>query len=457
MSDKVEFVSNDIPQDIVLHILHKLPVKSLIRFSCVSKLWFFLINNHHQQFNKFQMVESQKKPILLFTFQDCFKQKRFYYVQKEENGNTPNTNLFTYQKNISYNGLEYMIGYSNGLACYWNYGVHRESYNGEWVYFSLEICNPSRIEKLIIVSRLISRVGEHICCFRIGYNPFRNEYKVMCIMKYYEYEYYIFTLGSSKPWRKISNPWPKHRPMSSFPSNVRRRIPPISCNGTLFYETEKPEEEKKIYRRLSPAAGKENYRRFALVSFDLQGEKFQIIELPRDDEFVLNYNKGVFSPMEYKGCFSYSRMGTEEYDPYSGKVVLHILKDAVKSVWVKETIKFVLPRNQLDNPPLPDRDVIVIFCNQVILFWSNVGFYNVHSKKLKKVEIPKECFANYHENYISSYVENFHSLKAWATVTGEGNTRDVLEEYKKNSHLRREVFNNIPTNNPAVICFLDSL
>ncbi|XP_026450919.1 F-box protein At1g47810-like [Papaver somniferum] len=442
--------SNDIPLDILLQIFHKLPVKSLIRFSCVSKLWFYLINNDQQQFHKFHMVESQKQPTLISTFQDTYKKKRFYYVENEEHGNTSNAELIAYQKDNGYRGLEYMMGYCNGLGCYWNYGVRRESYNGEWVYFSLEICNPSRIEKLIIVSRFKSRVDEQICGFRIGYNQLSDEYKVMCIMKYEdEYEYYIFTLGSTNPWRKINNPWPKQRPTNCFPSSSRRRVPPIFCNGTLFYEAVKNEAEE------------EKYKRFTLVSFDFQGEKFQMIRLPSDDEFVTIFNNGGFSQLEYEGCFCYSSM--EKFDPYRGKVVLCILKDTVQHVWVKKTIKFVLPK-ELDNHALPASAGIVIFFNQVILYWrlhekqqDCHAIYNLHSNKLKEVQIPNECYGNDYEYCISSHAENFLSLKHFATKTGEGNTREVLEEYKKTSYLKREHFNDMPTSDPAVISFLDPL
>lgn len=122
-------------------------VKSLIRFSCVSKLWFCLIIKD-QQFNKFYMVESKKKPIFIFTFKDC-EAKRWYYMEKQHlNTYAYVHKLIVYGKH-KYMNHQYMIGYSNGLACYPNYSSTKDS---EWTYLSLQIPNPSRIEKLIFVS-----------------------------------------------------------------------------------------------------------------------------------------------------------------------------------------------------------------------------------------------------------------------------------------------------------------
>ncbi|RZC81846.1 hypothetical protein C5167_044449 [Papaver somniferum] len=133
---KVKFNSAfniDIPQDILLQIFCKLPVKSLIRFSCASKLWFYLIIKD-QQFNQFYMVESKKKPILIFTFKDC-EAKRWYYLEKQ----------------------------------------HLNTYGHK-----LLICNPSRIEKLIFVSCLKHKWGGgYICGYRFGYDPLSNEYKAV--------------------------------------------------------------------------------------------------------------------------------------------------------------------------------------------------------------------------------------------------------------------------------------
>ncbi|RZC70765.1 hypothetical protein C5167_033916, partial [Papaver somniferum] len=332
---KVEFsASNEIPADLLLQIFYNSPVKSLIRFSCVSKLWFHLTINDHQQFNKFHFVESQKKPILIFTFRVAYDIKKFYYLEKEEHDNA--LKLLPYQKKEIQN--KYVIGNVNGLFCYWNLGSRPMC---EWVYFSLEVCNPSRVKKLTIVSRLKSRVGQIVYGFRFGYDHLKDEYKVIGILKFKEeYEYYVLTLGGIEHWRQIHNPRPKHRPTKYFESTGRRVVPPISCGGTIFYEIEKDEC-------------------FTLVSLDLHSEKFQMIKLPCDGDFSNLY------PSEYKGCFCYSSV--QKINPHKGKVALYMLKDIVTEDWVKEIIEFDLPR-ELDYPAPPSSTRIMNFPNQVFLY-----------------------------------------------------------------------------------------
>ena len=38
---------HDLPQDVVVEILSRLPVKSLMRFNCVHKSWYALMRSHH--------------------------------------------------------------------------------------------------------------------------------------------------------------------------------------------------------------------------------------------------------------------------------------------------------------------------------------------------------------------------------------------------------------------------
>ncbi|XP_004289386.1 PREDICTED: F-box/kelch-repeat protein At3g06240-like [Fragaria vesca subsp. vesca] len=63
---------NNIPEDIIVEILSKLPVKSLLRFRCVSKRWCSIVSD--PQFAKLQFkVACEQKTLnhrLLFTRND---------------------------------------------------------------------------------------------------------------------------------------------------------------------------------------------------------------------------------------------------------------------------------------------------------------------------------------------------------------------------------------------------
>ncbi|CAF2045076.1 BnaA09g27460D [Brassica napus] len=61
-----------IPLDLTMEILSRLPVKSIVRFGCVSKLWSTL--TRHQSFiNLFASRSSSGQPRLLVTFSTCYK------------------------------------------------------------------------------------------------------------------------------------------------------------------------------------------------------------------------------------------------------------------------------------------------------------------------------------------------------------------------------------------------
>ncbi|XP_026406442.1 putative F-box protein At3g52320 [Papaver somniferum] len=482
--EKVKFKAPGIPHDVVVQILLKLPLKSLLRFSCVCKLWFNTIVVDHQRFNKAHYAESQKNPILIFTFQP--PQSEEYYI---EHAQPPKHwkywgNLFYLEKanhgSIGINGLlllrniaavrrsSYtdMVGYCNGLACFRS---TREFGSYPWIYFFVEIYNPSRMEKLSIISRIRCDLGNTFG-FQFGYDLLNNEYKVMYIMYCNEadvrdndyngygryYKYFIFTVGSSKPWRQIKHPKPKLHPIIYSEYRLGSK-PPVSCNGTLFYEMVNDEEECE------------------LVSFDFHDEQFQVIKLPDDDIFVLPHNSRNFYQLEYEGCFCFARM--EKFDARNGKVELYILKDNTEQVWVKETVEFYLPTT-VRNPAPPcnykyttfsktDEGItsIRIMClsNQIFLYWRLSGrkdshviqLYNVHSKELKEVKHPSEGYRNSYDYHISSHIENSLSLKHLATA--KGNT--VLDEDNNMSSFDNicDLFSQTPESYPAVLSFYDTV
>jgi hypothetical protein len=60
------FPSKDLPHDVVLKILTRLPVKSLIRFRCVCKAWYFSISNSNFISNHLNQAKSYNNNYLLY-------------------------------------------------------------------------------------------------------------------------------------------------------------------------------------------------------------------------------------------------------------------------------------------------------------------------------------------------------------------------------------------------------
>ncbi|KAL6200610.1 hypothetical protein ACLB2K_030391 [Fragaria x ananassa] len=75
-SKEAEVVVFNLPEDVVVNILCRLPVKSLIRFSCVSKRWRSIIISDSQFAKSTFQLASQSKILrqrLLFSNYPCYR------------------------------------------------------------------------------------------------------------------------------------------------------------------------------------------------------------------------------------------------------------------------------------------------------------------------------------------------------------------------------------------------
>lgn len=71
-----------IPLDLTMEILSRLPVKSIVGFGCVSKLWSTL--TRHQSFiNLFASRSFSGQPRLLVTFSTCYKKYGISFPQDQ--------------------------------------------------------------------------------------------------------------------------------------------------------------------------------------------------------------------------------------------------------------------------------------------------------------------------------------------------------------------------------------
>ena len=102
----------NVPQDLVMEeILPKLPVKSLIRFKCISKSWKALFTTAY--FVSKQMstssVKYKKNPLIMFSILEG----RLHRIELHSNGN-PSPNLF---KPFEDQDVSLIFGPCNGIFC----------------------------------------------------------------------------------------------------------------------------------------------------------------------------------------------------------------------------------------------------------------------------------------------------------------------------------------------------
>ncbi|CAB61961.1 putative protein [Arabidopsis thaliana] len=125
-----------IPLDLQINILLRLPVKSLLRFRCVSKLWCSIITSHDFRNRHFNITSSSAPPRLLIAFQDFYGEKLLLVSSPNPNVSSSSTSSCC----VPYKDLSKVE--ING----------RKVYNAVWGLTCFEsrlkvgICNPSTRE-----------------------------------------------------------------------------------------------------------------------------------------------------------------------------------------------------------------------------------------------------------------------------------------------------------------------
>ncbi|OVA04350.1 F-box domain [Macleaya cordata] len=392
-----------IPHEIILEILYRLAVHSLIRFSSVSKLWFKSISNDDPHFAASHLLQSQKNPRLVFNvvnYPNLIYHKFFYLEKDGVDLHGPPVSLKFFHRDL--------VGYCNGLVCL--------SLLCPTPYL-IDIINTSRRELFTISP---PTVDGYVQCYGFGFDSLSNEYKVVFILNNIaaaapddhdddDYKCLVLTLGTNS-WREITIS-PQVVPSPLFRATSSESA--IFCNGALYWRT----------------TG-------MLITFDLHDEKFQVIQIPVDCVSV--DGQQLVHHLESKGSLCVARLEKllgssssssddqqqQQQENNCCKVHLHILKDRINQVWIKET--FLLPF----SPPLDDKEDtssrFLGFSDQVLLYWydrelKSFQLCDLHTKDVKVVKSPGHHYTYYELN---NHVENIIPLRTF--VPAEARRLDVL-------------------------------
>lgn len=282
--------TRNIPLDLVLDILSRLPAKPILRFQAVSKLWFSIIRSKY--FVDTFLTRSKTRPRLLLTFKHSDSRKRFIFSAPEpEDDKMYSTVMARHDMTIS--DLVYDIESRplNGLVC-----CARGS--------SIAVCNPTT--RQIVKLPDVTPNGRDMYA-RLGYDPVREQYKVLCVMMFdgsesgtsdnINQEHFVFTLGSQqKKWKKIESEAVTKDPYRCMKGEV-------CIDGFIYYGV--------------------GYSRIA--RFDVTSEKIEFIQVPKDYNAVSCYSR-LITCQGKLACFSYDFYGTSE-------MYMWILQDAEKQEW----------------------------------------------------------------------------------------------------------------------------
>ncbi|XP_062162169.1 F-box/kelch-repeat protein At3g06240-like [Alnus glutinosa] len=219
-------MSNSLPNEVIAEILSRLPVKSVIRFRCVSKTWCSLISSPH--FIATHLSRALSNPqypsnLVFHHFDYPFKkdrspairihllsldaevQKRSLVTQEFDVSDKKDPSNFMVSR-CSYDCME-VIGSSNGLFCLTS------------GFDSYVLCNPCIQKAISILHPNIGPRGFEPETHGFGYCPRTDDYKVVRIV-YVEGTTHslveIYTLRTGA-WRSFTAPGPPYyfrEPMS---------------------------------------------------------------------------------------------------------------------------------------------------------------------------------------------------------------------------------------------------
>ncbi|XP_039690841.1 F-box/kelch-repeat protein At3g23880 [Medicago truncatula] len=272
-----------LPLDVVAEILCRLPVKCLLRFRCVCKLWNSLISIDRSFANKHLRVSTKRHHVVTSSLNYPPKLTVMSYPLDSFQLNSSFTSdatfsfdhSFLYQLNTTFYS-RILVGSCDGLPCF-AIGEH-----------ITVIWNPSTRKLKKLPSSKIPQKKDAIgnnsfTNYAFGYDPFIDNYKIVSVfcydsqyvgnrMKSCKTQVQVHTLGTDS-WRRISD----------FPSTMvprGRNESGIIVSGTVNWF---------VYSIVSP--------RRAIVSFDLGKECYQEISEPNHGINAglldLGYDKGL--------------------------------------------------------------------------------------------------------------------------------------------------------------------
>ncbi|PIN07784.1 hypothetical protein CDL12_14525 [Handroanthus impetiginosus] len=271
-----------LPNDVVIEILTRLPVKSLLRFKCVCKSWLSLISS--QEFAKSHLRNSKKSSNfthhrIMLNYRGNLKQCSVQSLFYEPISDAFDTDYYHYSVRDSRNFV-WVVGSCDGLICL---AINKKD---------LILWNPStRISKKLPDFAVKINFGSYFA-YGLGFDKSSNDYKVVGFFNnnrdLSEVIVKIYSLKNDE-WKRIKN----------FKGRWLMDDPATFANGKLHWISNSDLELKSGWD---------------IVSLDLETEEYGILEMPA-------YVKSGF----------YSRLGASEGSLY---VLCSHLSNA--EVWIMD-------------------------------------------------------------------------------------------------------------------------
>ncbi|KAI5664762.1 hypothetical protein M9H77_24085 [Catharanthus roseus] len=303
----------NLPRDLIIEILSRLPVKVLSKFRCVSKEWFDLLTYDHHFIHQ-HIQQSKKNPIFLFR----------KYASSTETKLGINDNVIVELTGSNFSGdLVTKIDAPVGGP------VNTFTSSGPLVVlicpYRIYVCNPGTQEFIRVpVSSTMSRyctVGFGRCCFSDD-----DEYKIVHLFPGETFvvgpndqglKCEIFSLKNGRPnldsgeWRKIRD----------CPYKIQTHGLSVSVGGFIYW-------------MISDESNDLNNK--SILSFNLETEEFEIITYPKC--YSGQEQQSSIFLTGYKNCLCLVDTNSSRTSSSSSSSAMDIwlLKDRKKKIWVKE-------------------------------------------------------------------------------------------------------------------------
>ncbi|XP_057958414.1 F-box/kelch-repeat protein At3g23880 [Malania oleifera] len=253
----------ELPDDIVVEVLVRLPVKSILRFKCVCKAWLSLFSskkfiNEHLNFWTHQ-EDLHKLKLLLISYPfDAFRSCSLHTVFHE-----PCTTAAELDYQFKDGFATWMVGSCNGLVC-------NLLKNPLTLEHSLVFWNPSTRNFRELPQPKMGRQKRVHHVYGFGYNQSSDDYKVVKIS--YPPSHYRSVAGQVRVFSRNSNSWKR-----ISDTNYRMAFSEKGkfAGGSLNWSVE-----------ISSGGG--GSPKWGIVSFDLAGEELRV---------VAEFDCGFYSPV----------------------------------------------------------------------------------------------------------------------------------------------------------------
>ncbi|XP_031493775.1 putative F-box protein At1g32420 [Nymphaea colorata] len=305
-----------IPTDITITILSKLPVKSLLRFRCVSRDWRAMIDS--KRLIELQLDEVKRKKNLSFVVETT-KELHFFDA---------NDMLFHLRKDELWLGVPAppqgsvqsetrlsVLSWCDGLCCL---AANVSLITGGRCPIIYQIANPCTRSSVKLPESHLSKPT--IC--QIVRDSVSGAYKLLVIEKHPDFSCEILTIGTNVSWRKLAGAYGSDQPLLQMAA---------VCGATHWIY------RPNFYSTTLHAAEDSSA---LIVAFDIGDETFRTIPYP----LRVLPDENLDFVAEFRGSLCLLH-----FDVADQKMEFWVLKDYASSVWSRHhSVRFELLRRTVD-------------------------------------------------------------------------------------------------------------